>query len=381
VGRAAERYGPDGMRMAVRNCDVLVVGFGPAGARAAAAAARSGCSVIGIERKKVVGLPVQCAEFIPLPMARYAREDSRSQPIAGMGTWLPSGKHAQRAFGGLMISRDRFDQALAREAQAAGAVLWTDSAIRSIDAAARVAQVSTAGGLRDIRYQLLIAADGPLSSVAACLGLKRLPVVGTRQYTVPLPRELRDTEVWLSPRYPGGYAWLFPKGSVANLGLGLDPALEADMKGPLDELHSSLAAEGRVGPEVLLRTGGPIPVGGLRERLVVERVLFAGDAAGLTHPITGAGIAQAVVSGERSGEAAAAWLSGKSRALAEYEEDLREEFGPAIERALAARRRMARFWGTPRAADDAVHKAAWIAFDEYFSPPHGTEAHSQGRPT
>jgi len=381
MGWNSGRDRPDDMSVAARHCDVLVVGFGPAGARAATAAARSGCSVIGVERKKVVGLPVQCAEFIPLPMARYARDDSRSQPIAGMGTWLPSGKRAQRAFGGLMISRDRFDQALAREAQAAGAVLWTDSALRSVDASARVAHVSTAGGLREIRYQLLVAADGPLSSVAACLGLARLPVVSTRQYTVPLPRELRDTEVWLSPRYPGGYAWLFPKGTVANLGLGLDPVLEADMKAPLDELHAALVTEGRVGPEVLLRTGGPIPVGGLREHLVVDRALFAGDAAGLTHPITGAGIAQAVVSGERAGAAAASWLNGKSRALAEYEDELRDEFGPAIERALAARRRMARFWGTPRAADDAVHKAAWIAFDEYFSPPHGTEAHSEGRPT
>jgi len=74
-------------------------------------------------------------------------------------------------------------------------------------------------------------------------------------------------------------------------------------------------------------------------------------------------------------------LSGESRALAEYEEELREEFGPSIERALAARRRMARVWGTPRASDDAVHKTAWIAFDEYFSPPRDAEAHSDGGST
>lgn len=367
--------------MTVRHCDVLVVGFGPAGARAAAAASRAGCSVIGVERKKVVGLPVQCAEFIPLPMARYARDETRAQPIAGMATWLPSGARTKRAFGGLMISRDRFDQALAREAQAAGAVLWTDSVLRSVDPGARLARVSTAGGLREVRYQLLIAADGPLSTVAACFGLPRLQLVSTRQYTVPLVGEMRDTEIWLSARYPGGYAWLFPKGAVANLGLGLDPALETDMKGPLDDLHAKLAREGRVERDVLLRTGGPIPVGGLRERLVVDRALFSGDAAGLTHPITGAGIAQAVVSGERAGAAASRWLSGESRALAEYEEELREEFGPALDRGLAARRRMARFWGTPRAGDDAVHKASWIAFDEYFAFPRDAEAHSERRST
>ena len=45
--------------------DVIVVGLGPAGACAAAAAARAGLRVIGVDRKKVAGLPVQCAEFVP----------------------------------------------------------------------------------------------------------------------------------------------------------------------------------------------------------------------------------------------------------------------------------------------------------------------------
>lgn len=352
--------------MAARTCDVLVVGLGPAGSSAAAAAARAGCSVIALERKKVVGVPVQCAEFIPLPAARYARAESRVQPIAGMATFLPSGELERRAFGGLMIRRDRFDQALARSAEEAGAVLWTDTVLRWLDATASVALVSTASGLRELRYGVLVAADGPQSAVAESLGVPKLPVVGTRQYTVPLRREHRDTDIWLSPRYPGGYAWLFPKGEVANLGLGLDPVFEVDMKPPLDALHAALVREGRVGEELLLRTGGPIPVGGLREQIVSGNVLFAGDAAGLAHPITGAGIAPAVVSGERAGEASVRWLAGDAGALEAYASELREDFGPSLERALAARRRMARVWNTPRAADDRAHRECWIAFDEYY---------------
>ncbi len=364
--------------MAARACDLLVVGLGPAGASAAAIAARAGLSVIALEKKKVVGIPVQCAEFIPLPLGRYARGEVRAQPIEGMSTYLPSGARSARGFAGLMIRRDRFDQALARQAQREGALLWTDSALRSVDAEARTARVSTAGGLREIGYRALVAADGPLSAVAACLDLPRLPLVTTRQYTVPLLREHRDTDIWLSPRYPGGYAWLFPKGSVANLGVGLDPAFEADLKVPLEALHATLAAEGRVGGEVLLRTGGPIPVGGLRERLVVGAALFAGDAAGFTHPITGGGIAPAVVSGERAGAAVARWLAGERNALTAYEEEMREEFGPALERALVARRRMAEIWHTPRAATDAAHRGGWIAFNEYYAADQSRPIHHPG---
>lgn len=350
-----------------REVDLLVVGLGPAGSCAAAAAARAGLSVLCIERKKVIGIPVQCAEFIPLPLSRYAAPEARAQAVDAMDTVLPSGAHTQRAFHGLMIRRDRFDQGLANAAREAGAVLWTDSVLRVLDSGARRARISTASGLREVAYRLLIAADGPQSAVAACLGLERLPLVTTRQYTVPLPRAQRDTDIWLSAEYPGGYAWLFPKGTVANLGLGVDPAFESDMKAPLDALHAALVAERRVGTDILLRTGGPIPVGGLRRRLVEGDVVFVGDAAGFTHPITGAGIAPAVASGERAGEAAAQFLAGERAALAAYEEEMREQFGPSLERGLRARRRMESAWRSERAARDDTHRAGWIAFDEYYA--------------
>jgi len=354
-----------------RDVDLLVVGLGPAGSSAAAAAARAGASVLCIERKKVIGIPVQCAEFIPLPLSRYAAPEARAQAVEAMDTALPSGARSQRAFHGLMIRRDRFDQGLANAAREAGAVLWTDSALRSVDRRARRARISTATGLREVGYRLLVAADGPQSAVAACLGLERLPLVTTRQYTVPLRRAQRDTAIWISPQTPGGYAWLFPKGTVANLGLGVDPALESDMKAPLDALHATLVAQGRVGADVLLRTGGPIPVGGLRARLVEDDVMFVGDAAGFTHPITGAGIAAAVASGERAGEAVAGCLAGDRAALAAYEEELREQFEPSLARGLRARKRMADVWRSERAALDETHRAGWIAFDEYYAaePP------------
>lgn len=349
--------------------DVLVVGLGPGGGAAAATAARLGLSVVAIEKKKTVGVPVQCAEFIPLPLLRHAQPAGvLLQKITGMKSMLPSGAAVATPFPGLMVDRAAFDQALARAAQEAGATIHTDSVVTGLDAPHSTAIVSTPHGALQVRYRLLIAADGPHSMIAAALGMPRLATVNTRQYTVPLASPYAATDIWLSADYPGGYAWLFPKGECANLGLGMDPRFSSDMKTLLDALHRQLADEGRVGEKILARTGGAIPVGGMRDHLVAGNVLFAGDAAGLTHPITGAGIAAAVISGERGAEAAHAWLhEGGGKALAEYEEDMRDQYAESLARAVERRRELERAWHTPAAKSDAVHRRGWIAFADYFS--------------
>ncbi|MBU2718844.1 geranylgeranyl reductase, partial [Acidithiobacillus ferridurans] len=131
-----------------------------------------------------------------------------------------------------------------------------------------------------VRPRLLIGADGPHSLVAEAVGLPHQEVVYTRQYTVPLLRPYADTDIFLSDTFPGGYGWLFPRGPVANLGLGADRRFEDNLKLPLEQLHRQMVARGIIGEAVLGRTGGAIPVGGIR-RMVHGNVVLAGDAAGL----------------------------------------------------------------------------------------------------
>ncbi len=353
----------------MKTVDVLVVGLGPGGASAARRAAEAGHSVLGVDRRRVLGEPVQCAEFIPTPMGAYAREAGIvEQGITGMRTLLPSGTEQASAFPGLMINRAEFDRAIAREAERNGAELWTASRMTALDPVARVATIRHQGSDLPIAYRVLVAADGPHSTTAARLGLPPLETLLTRQYTVPLHQPLDDTVIWLSGEYPGGYAWLFPKGTTANLGLGIDPRLSADLKGPLERLHRDLVALGRVGPEVRQRTGGAIPIGGLRARLHHGRALFVGDAAGLTHPITGAGIAAAVISGELAGRAAGDFLDGDTDAFDAYDEDLRDQFEVALTRAVQRRQALYPLWHTPAADDDDTHRRGWVAFADYFDP-------------
>jgi len=237
----------------------------------------------------------------------------------------------------------------------------------AVDADQRLAWIRQEGRTRLIAYRVLIGADGPHSTTARLLNLPALPVIHSRQYTVPLTGLYSDSDVWLSDEFPGGYAWLFPKGKLANLGLGADRRFEPDLKAALERLHAKLVRQGRVGADVLQRTGGAIPVGGLREKLHRKNTLFVGDAAGLTHPITGAGIAAAVLSGERAGLAAAEYIAGNQCALDAYDEDVREQYGPTLTRAVRRRAYLTDHWRRAAADNDTVQRRGWIAFNEYFA--------------
>lgn len=344
--------------------DVLVVGLGPAGGAAALAAAQGGMKAAVVERKKEVGLPVQCAEWTPLALAGLLPGLMQEKGVAiqasnAMLTHLPSGETSRMRAPGVMINRAVFDQAIAARAAHAGAALHLDCRLDELDVSRRLAGVESPQGKMRFSYRVLIAADGPDSTVARLMGLPKLATIHARQYTVPLLRAEKDTSVWLSPDFPGGYAWLFPKGRQANLGLGLDKGLDkrfaANLKMPLDRLHRQLASEGRVGDKVIRRTGGLIPVSGLRPALLAGDVLFAGDAGGFTHPVTGAGIQAAVVSGLRAGEAVAAWLNGGEHALDFYEEDMRDHFELALSRGARQRAWLGR----------GALKKGWVAFPEY----------------
>ncbi len=93
-------------------------------------------------------------------------------------------------------------------------------------------------------------------------------------------------------------------------------------------------------------------------------VLLAGDAAGLTNPVTGAGIAAAVHSGRLAGEAAAAWAAGDRGAGDVYEEELDDVFRAALDRAVRRRRELLR---RRRSPDKAALRRGWIAYPEYWT--------------
>lgn len=349
--------------------DVLVVGLGPAGSRAAHAAALEGLSVVAIDRRAKPGFPVQCAEFIPALMEQeIAGLDSVTrQHIQTMATFVErEAPDLRENFRGRMVDRGEFDRLLVEAAQQAGAECRFGRQLNSLlaDGAATLSDGSV------VRPRVIIGADGPRSTVGNAIGQTNAEIVETRQVSVALLKPHEATDIFLSSEIVGGYGWLFPRGEIANLGLGVVPGERHRLKPLLDELHAMLAAEGRVGRGVMGHTGGAIPVGGMLDpvgALGDVPVLLAGDAAGLANPVSGAGINAAVMSGNLAGEAAAAWLKGDGTALEDYGDELEALFGASIGRALRRRRAVMQGYEKGTGPSPADLRAGWIAYREYWA--------------
>jgi len=359
--------------------DALVIGLGPAGSRAADAAAKAGLHVVALEKRATAGTPVQCAEFVPSMIERDVPEvgDVTEQMIARMLTFIEDGEHPSETpeFRGRMIDRAKFDRMLADNAANAGA---------DCRYSVKVLMIDPDGTVRcnkgdSFKPKVLIGADGPRSRVGAAIGSVNRDLVETRQVTVPLVLPHDATDIFLNADYRGGYGWLFPKGAVANVGLGIsvDGALpdykstRRGLKHMLMALLTHLATERRIGTSGWSLTGGAIPVGGRLRSIGMlgdTVVLLAGDAAGLTNPVTGAGIASAVQSGSMAGRAAAEFVRGHAAALDDYEEELGDIFDAALGRALRRRCEVLASYKNGGKPDARALIDGWIGSPHYWRP-------------
>jgi geranylgeranyl reductase family protein len=328
-----------------RTLDVLVAGAGPAGLSAARAAAEAGASVLLVDAKEEIGLPVRCAEFVPRLMAREVEipDDAVAEAVEEMAVLVEGPEIGRVRSPGFILHREHLEARLAELAVGAGARLVMGT--RAVLSPDGTVTLTREDDVRRVRPKALVAADGPFSAFhregthASCLP--------AAQYTLRLARATDRTEVRFSRALRFGYAWVFPKGELANVGLACSPeGGRRELVPMLDRFVETLVEEGKLadaGP--VRRSAGWIPVWGPPETAVSGNVLLAGDAGGFADPVTGAGIWPAIATGRMAGERAArAALEDDLALLASYDDDWRGLFGAALERSHSARDKMEAEW-------------------------------------
>jgi menaquinone-9 beta-reductase len=330
----------------VNDCDVVVVGGGPAGSSCAGALVRAGLDVTVLDRAPFPRDKV-CAGWITPPVVEALKldlddyADGRTlQPITGFRTGLLDGPDIvtryehEVSYG---IRRREFDEYLLRRS---GARLAMNAPVTSLRRKDGRWQVND-----DWRAPVLVGAGGHFCPVAKHLAPDPGPeqpdrVVAAQEVELAVEAqaegfrvEPETPELYFAPDLTG-YGWCFRKQGVVNVGFGcLGSGNQLARRSAL--FLDVLRKRGRVprdfepqlhGHAYLLRTTSPRP-------LVADGALLVGDAAGLAHAESGEGIRTAVESGLLAASTVVEARGDDSReALASYDERIESRFGPAESR-------------------------------------------------
>ncbi|MBC8069119.1 MAG: geranylgeranyl diphosphate reductase [Deltaproteobacteria bacterium] len=327
--------------------DAVVVGGGPAGATAAEALARSGHSVVLLDkagRIKPCGgaIPPRLIADFAIPQAllcariQSARMVSPTQRVVDMPI--------DGGFVG-MVDREVFDEFLRQRAAAQGVVRRTGSFERLSrdDNAGVIVHASSDGESWTIRTRLVIGADGALSKVARQeVNETPPPYVFAYHEIVEAPSagsfdRTRCDVIYDGTTSPDFYGWVFPHGGTVSIGSG-SACSGFKLRKSVAELR---ARNGLTDVATVRHEGAPIPMKPLARWDNGRDVVLAGDAAGVVAPASGEGIYYAMVGGQLAAEAGAEFLaSGDARRL----KLARKRFMKAHGRVFWILRIMQRFW-------------------------------------
>ena len=278
--------------------DVVIIGAGPAGCAAAYDLCANQRQVLLLDKHEFPREKPCAGGLTPktLKTLRYSVEPVVkkicSQMVVGKGLHRQVLFNSQRTICAMTV-RSQFDAFCLGKTIQRGAYIQVAKTIHDIEETPTHVDIHTSIGT--IRSKYLIGADGVNSRVRqltrAFKDIKKgfaiegiLPVGKTA-----MPEMALDFDDAIS-----GYGWVFPKDDHLNVGLYSSIGSQKLSKKKLIQFSKS-----RFGADVLERIRGyPIGTGGWNYRPTDNRIVLAGDAAGMADPLLGEGIFYAVKSGQ-----------------------------------------------------------------------------------
>jgi geranylgeranyl reductase family protein len=295
----------------MKDVDVLVAGVGIAGAFVLRALSEK-LKVIGIDKRKKLGYPVECGEIVPtkdeiknlLPNLEDHSlfdipkrfESNRTKEFQFI---LPNGKTYHVDLEMHVVRRDEMIESIALGSK------------HKLMLNTRIDLKNGKIVLGDelIKPKVIVASNGANSKIAKKLGLK-YNLVPAKQYLMENV-ECDEDVVYMyvgKEIAAGGYAWIIPKGNGwANVGVGF----RRELAKPGDNIHKALERFVRSykhsstflkNAEVVQKIGAFVPVDLPLSRAVYNNVLFAGDSASMVISHVGAGIPTSMVAGDIAGK-------------------------------------------------------------------------------
>ena len=322
--------GRDGME---DQWDVIIIGGGPAGSTTARYAASHGRKVLVVDGRENIGSPLQCGELVPSneEMKRLCPkvpeiddlfqtpDEAVSKKTEIMKIIPPSGKPLSFKFDGLVLNRVKHDEALVELAKKSGATYLTGKRVVDV--------IDNKVILRDgseITGKIIVGAGGHHDVI-------RRKYWDEESLNIPVKFQLiegefgDDLELHFGTVAPGGYAWMFPKKSGANIGVGIQRKFSKGKS--LNGYTESFIKE--YGDSATFSGAGSLPMSGTIKTFVKGNYLLVGDAAGMVLPSNGAGITIAMIGGRIAGNVIHEHLE-HGVPLKEYEKRWKKQMGQVM---------------------------------------------------
>ena len=326
-----------------KQCDMVVIGAGPAGCAAAIAAARLGVNVTVFE-KAARGRDKSCGDGLT-PRAVVALGElgiplTDAHTITGLRMiagkqmreldWPTTGRFGST---GAVWPRRRLDQTLGDAAASAGAELvYGTEAIPLVE---NGRCIGVQAGKQRITADLVVLAAGAQGKAARVLGAGRNPAepfgLAIRTYA-ETPRHadthleacltLADESGTALP----GYGWLFPAGDgTVNIGVGALSTMRGfrslNLNRLCDAYSESVAKRWSLGPYLERPQAWRLPMSAVQRHGPGWAAI--GDAAGLVNPMNGEGIDYGLETGILISEL---FVANPSLATTEYDRQVADRF-------------------------------------------------------
>ncbi|MFW9967858.1 MAG: NAD(P)/FAD-dependent oxidoreductase [Candidatus Thorarchaeota archaeon] len=336
--------------------DVAIIGAGPSGSTTARYLAKLGYDVCLIDKSRFPRDKPCGGGFSPRLVDEFPhlkrRQGDFLKGVCQVGVLHSSNRKTVlrgRADMAVALRKD-FDNILLESALEYGVEPKLGNRAKSVQIDAESAKVELAHGNAVVAHAI-VGADGATSMVARTTGLNvRWPsdsITACRVVEMPtktediIDRYSEELEYHFFANLGGlpGYGWIFPKLDTINVGLGIVGKYAKGLPRYFESFIKMLRRDGYIRKSVDLSAskGALLPTGGTIAKSYSQRCLLIGDSAGMVNPITGGGIAHAMVAGKIAAAVLARNLENdalEDSDLSRYQTLWMTEFGKEIKSQL-----------------------------------------------
>lgn len=274
--------------------DVTIIGAGPIGSTLAYELAKDNIKVALIDKKKVIGLPLQCAGIINKRSLNFNQFPEELILNKVRGAFLHSRNHSltvsKEEDQALIIDRIALDEFLYNRAIENGADSYLSSKVVAIDDLEGKVTFQNDSIEKTIRSKIIVGADGPLSIVSSAIG-NEFNYYCASQYSVKIEESNNDlsfVDLYAYENLFPGFLWQIPVNeNIFRIGL----FSIYDYKKQNEILDNFLKDDFKYKDyEVIEKYKGKIPIYNKDNKLFKNRALLIGDAASQLKPTTGGGL-------------------------------------------------------------------------------------------